>query len=177
MAGDQLLEIVNEADEVIGTAMRSEIHAQGLLHREVSIWFVLPDKRIVFQRRGPNKDVFPNLLSAGVGGHVEPNQTYETAALQEAFEETGLRLSAEDLLPLVRLQVKQGDPERGTINNVFRFNYAYRFDGDLADLKIEAEAGAGFEALSLEDIPSRKDLVPGFQDPIYDAVWRAIERL
>ncbi len=44
------LEIVDEQDQVIGTAERSDIHAQGLLHREVHV-FVTDGTRIALQRR------------------------------------------------------------------------------------------------------------------------------
>jgi len=69
----QILEIVNENDEVIGLENRTKIHTEGLLHREIHVWFITPNGEIVFQHRAKDKDTYPDKLDATVGGHVEPN--------------------------------------------------------------------------------------------------------
>jgi isopentenyldiphosphate isomerase len=36
----EMLEIVDENDNVIGLETREKVHREGLLHREIHIWFV-----------------------------------------------------------------------------------------------------------------------------------------
>ena len=68
----ELLEIINEHDEVIGLETRGKIHQDGLLHREIHVWFITPNGEIIFQHRAKDKDTYPDKLDATVGGHVEP---------------------------------------------------------------------------------------------------------
>lgn len=60
---------------------RENIHNQGLLHREIHVWFYTPKGEIIFQHRAKDKDTYPDLLDATVGGHVEINSDYENTAL------------------------------------------------------------------------------------------------
>lgn len=177
MAADQLLEVVNEADEIIGTAMRSDIHAQGLLHREVHVWLVTPDKQVIFQRRSASKETFPSLLDATAGGHVEMGQSYEQAAIMEVLEETGLNIIPEQLITLCKIYDRASDPVTQTTNHVYRINYAVLFDGDINQLEIEAGDGAGFVNVPLLEIETYEGLVPTLQSPVYAPVWLAIKEL
>src|ERR1035437_3863166 len=92
-----LLDIINENDVVIGQDTRENVHKKGLLHREIHVWFITPDGQMIFQHRAKDKDTYPDLLDATVGGHVEPGATYEETAIKEMEEETGLKAEKEDL--------------------------------------------------------------------------------
>ena len=89
-SGQMTLEIVDDSDAVIGVRSREEIDMLGLRHREVHVWLVTPANDIIFQRRSPTKDTFPDQLHASVGGHLEVGQSYEQAAVMEVEEEAGL---------------------------------------------------------------------------------------
>lgn len=147
-----ILNIVNEDDEIVGQASRTEIHQLGLLHREVNIYFLTPKNEIIFQHRSQNKDTYPNLLDASVGGHVEIGDSYEETAIKEIFEETGLKLEPSNLLPIKKSQKIVNDKITGRINNAINFRFAYIFPGEMADLKIEAGEGQGFESWPLEKL-------------------------
>jgi isopentenyldiphosphate isomerase len=90
------LEVVNENDEVVGTESRESIHQKGLFHREVHVLFYTPKGEIIFQHRAKDKDMYPDLLDATVGGHVEIGDSYEATAIKEAAEETGIRVNQEN---------------------------------------------------------------------------------
>ena len=53
---------------------------------------IIKDKEGNFfvHQRNSNKKTFPNLFGLGAGGHIENNESKETAAKRELFEETGL---------------------------------------------------------------------------------------
>ena len=51
MSNNELLEIVDEQDNVVGIETREKIHQQGLLHREIHIWVTNEKGEILFQRR------------------------------------------------------------------------------------------------------------------------------
>lgn len=152
MSDNRMLEVINEEGNVIGQETRERIHKEGLLHREIRIWFCTPDGSIIFQHRAKDKDTFPDLLDATVGGHVEIGHDFPDTALEEIAEETGVAPD-ESALSLVRM-VKSAskDEVTGTTNNVLRAIYTYRFDGTLSDLMVEDGKGLGFEAWPIETI-------------------------
>ena len=174
---DTLLDVVNDNDEVIGQRLRSEIHREGLLHREVHVWFVTPNREVIFQRRSPTKDVNPNMLGASVGGHVEIGQTYLEAALRETQEETGLHISEKDIIPLFK--VLATDTVLNGKNMCFRQSFLYRFLGDIQQLHIEKQDGNGFVQLPLNNFQTatHETIVPTLLSPLYSPMWDKIRSL
>ncbi|WP_030244120.1 MULTISPECIES: NUDIX hydrolase [unclassified Streptomyces] len=90
MSADEILDIVDEHDQVIGQSPRGEAYAGGLRHRCVFILARDAEGRIFVHRRTPTKLVFPSLYDMFVGGVVGAGETYESAALREAEEELGV---------------------------------------------------------------------------------------
>ncbi|MEV6314899.1 NUDIX domain-containing protein [Streptomyces sp. NPDC051776] len=86
----ELLDIVDEADRVVGQAPRGEAYANNLRHRSVFILARDAEDRIFVHRRTADKLVFPSLYDMFVGGVVGAGETYEEAALREAEEELGV---------------------------------------------------------------------------------------
>lgn len=144
------LDVVDEQDRVIGQASRMMVHKEGLLHREVHVYFFNAKGEILFQKRGSDVDMNPNVFHSSVGGHVDMGQTYDETALREIQEETGLTVHRQDLVFLKKVHYRQEVPSSGLINNALRSLYAYRFDGNIAMLKIEEGKSIGFEYWPIE---------------------------
>jgi isopentenyldiphosphate isomerase len=89
-AADEILDIVDENDVVIGQSPRGEAYARGLRHRCVFIQARDPKGRLFVHRRTPVKLVFPSLYDMFVGGVVGAGESYDSAALREAEEELGV---------------------------------------------------------------------------------------
>ena len=141
---EEMLDIVDEDDNVIGTASRKEAHAKGLLHREVFILFITPAGEIIFQRRSMTKATNPGLLAFTVGGHVESGQTYEDTVIREAKEETGLDIKSDDLIFLDKVMTNSVDRQTSVRNHAYQFIYGYIFKGQIGDLLVEDNEGDGF---------------------------------
>ena len=152
-----ILNIVDENDEIIGQETREKIHSDGLLHREVHVYFVTPNKEIIFQHRAKDKDTFPDLLDATVGGHVEMGDSYEKTAVKEAEEETGLKIKASDLIFAGKIKNRSEDRITGKINYAFLAVYLYVYTGDVSELKIEAGKALGFEVWAISDLLALDD--------------------
>ena len=151
------LDIVDENDQVIGRASRSQIHQDGLLHREAHVWFVTPQGEVIFQHRSKEAETFPNLLDSTVGGHVEMGETYEATALKEVLEETGLELRSNQLVPIIKQRGNSFDAATGKTNNVFRTHFAFRFSGNVSELRVEIGKSLGFEAWLFEKLSRLSD--------------------
>jgi isopentenyldiphosphate isomerase len=90
LAADELIDIVDENDRVVGQATRSEAYARRLRHRCVFVLARDPAGRIFVHRRTARKLVFPLLYDMFVGGVVGAGESYDAAAHREAEEELGV---------------------------------------------------------------------------------------
>ncbi|MEU2715228.1 NUDIX domain-containing protein [Streptomyces sp. NPDC007205] len=87
---EEILDIVDENDQVIGQYPRGEAYAKGLRHRCVFIQARDAAGRLFVHRRTATKLVFPALYDMFVGGVVGAGESYDEAALREAEEELGV---------------------------------------------------------------------------------------
>jgi isopentenyldiphosphate isomerase len=87
---DERFDIVDRDDRVVGSGLRSEIHARGLLHRAVHLWLFHEDGRILLQKRSLSKDREPGRWTSSVSGHVNSGEEYDTAMKREIPEEIGI---------------------------------------------------------------------------------------
>ncbi|MGI6611972.1 MAG: NUDIX hydrolase [Candidatus Nanosyncoccaceae bacterium] len=157
MPDKRILNIVDEQGNIIDEETREKIHTDGLLHREVHVWLYTPRGEIIFQHRGKNKDTYPDLLDASVGGHVEVGFDFEETALKELFEETGIKAKVDDLTLIQIKPHKSFDTTTNKINNVLRASYAYCYDGKIENLKTEDSEALGFETWSFEALQNISD--------------------
>lgn len=93
-AKKEQLEIIDENENVIGLAPRKEFHdperKQKLLHRVAHVVAIdLSTGKIWAQKRTENVDLYPGTWEGGVGGHFDPGEKPENAALRECKEEFG----------------------------------------------------------------------------------------
>lgn len=90
---DEILSVVNENDEVIGSDRRSDIHRKGLRHRAVHVLVFNRERdRLFLQKRSEQKDINPGLWDSSVAGHVDSGEEYAQCAHREIYEEIGIRL-------------------------------------------------------------------------------------
>jgi isopentenyldiphosphate isomerase len=97
-----LLQLVDEDDNDVGTAPRSQVHSLGWKHRSVHVAVTDGKGRLLLQKRSRFKDTSPGLWDISVGGHLDAGEGYLTAALRECSEEIGVRVTSEDLHSLGR---------------------------------------------------------------------------
>lgn len=94
---DEVFDVVDEHDQVIGREYRREIHRRGLLHRAIHIFWLRADGQLCLQRRSFAKDNCPGLLSTSCAGHVDSGEDYLTAAVRELREELGVSVAPASL--------------------------------------------------------------------------------
>ena len=98
---DELLDLVNRHDEVIGTILRSEYNtlAENNLGyiRSVEMLIQNDEGKLWIPRRTADKKIAPDGLDYSMGGHVGSGEGYVESALREIKEELNLDLLPEDL--------------------------------------------------------------------------------
>ena len=92
---DELFEVVDEQGRVLGLRPRRECHGNpALIHQAVHVLVFKQGGDLFLQKRTHTKDIQPGKWDSSVGGHMQPGETPEQAALREAEEELGLRHTA-----------------------------------------------------------------------------------
>src|SRR6266481_4148048 len=91
---EEIFDVVNERDEVIGQERRSEVHRLGLQHRAVHVLIFNGRGEVFLQKRSMKKDTFPGAWDSSASGHLDTGETYDACAVREVREELGLELAA-----------------------------------------------------------------------------------
>lgn len=92
---DEIMDIVDLNDVVIGQATQDEVYAKLLPHRIVHVLIFNSKGEMAMQLRSAKKSYCPLHWVTTVGGHVQTGESYEQAALREMKEEIGVQLPME----------------------------------------------------------------------------------
>ena len=134
---EDIFDIVDEFDNVIGQKPRSEVHAQGLKHRAVHVLVFNDGNEIFMQKRSASKDTWPGAWDASCTGHVDTGETYLEAAHRELDEELGWQPDR----PLEKLFKLPASKETGW---EFVWIYRVQYDGPFQLHPDEIECGDWF---------------------------------
>lgn len=146
----EILDLVNEKDEVIGTIDRNDydrmveeklgyIRSVELLIRNSAGKYWIPT-------RTADKKIAPNGLDYSMGGHVDAGEEYIEAALREIREELNLDLEPKDLIFVTKFEP--------ALIHYFRVVYLYETD---ETPQYNPSDFVKAEWLSLEEIAQRLD--------------------
>ncbi|MFF0746299.1 NUDIX hydrolase [Streptomyces sp. NPDC004111] len=135
---DEILDVVDENDVVVGQAPRAEVYARGLRHRCTFVRVRDAGGRTFVHRRTATKLVFPSLYDMFVGGVVGAGESYDDAALREAEEELGVS-GLPRPVPLLKFLYESADGAQSWWSHV----YEVRCDLPV-DPQVEEVAWYGF---------------------------------
>ena len=131
---DEVFDVVDVRDEVIGREYRREIHRRGLLHRAIHIFWLRSDGALCLQRRSYAKDNCPGLLSSSCAGHVDASEDYLAAAVRELREELGIKVPPERLIEI------DYAPWHAELGNEFVRSYLLRGEHPTSLARFEVDA-------------------------------------
>jgi isopentenyldiphosphate isomerase len=89
---EEVFDVVNEHDEVIGRRSRREVHRLGLMHRAVHVLVFNAAGQVFLQKRSMMKDRQPGLWDSSASGHLAAGEDYDACAVRELREEIGLQV-------------------------------------------------------------------------------------
>ena len=92
---EELLDLVNEQDQVVGVITRSQAYAQNKLSSLRAVWLLIKnqDGKFWIPRRSGTKSSNPACLDGSTVGHVSSGETYEQAMIREVCEELNFDIS------------------------------------------------------------------------------------
>jgi 16S rRNA (adenine1518-N6/adenine1519-N6)-dimethyltransferase len=152
---EEQLQVVDESDQPVGTAPRSEVHANNLLHRAVHILIFSSAGEVFLQLRSRLKDRHPLAWDSSAAGHVTAGEDYDQTAKRELREELGIETRLERIAKL---------PASEETGFEFICLYVGSYDRQLRTNPAEIDAGRFFPpeivAQWIKALPS--DFAPGF---------------
>ena len=90
---EEIFDVVNERDEVVGQNTRREVHRLGLMHRAVHVLVFNVRGEVFLQKRSPQKDIAAGKWDSSASGHLDAGEAYDACAVREVREEIGLSLT------------------------------------------------------------------------------------
>ena len=87
---DEIFDVVDSEDIVIGKASRLQVHNNDLMHRSAHILVFNSTGSLFLQKRAMIKDESPGLWDSSAAGHVESGEDYISCAKRELKEELSL---------------------------------------------------------------------------------------
>ena len=149
---DEMLDVVNDDDEVIGVERRGDIHAQGLMHRAVHILLFNSRGELFLQKRSLSKDEQPGKWDSSAAGHVDSGEDYLDCAIREINEELGI-VADRPLQALFKL------PASMRTGNEHCMVYRYCFDGPLVLQEAEIDDGEWIDPATMDRRVAEEDPV------------------
>ena len=159
MIPEEIFDVVDADDRVIGQAHRSVVHAGRLLHRAVHIFVFNSRGDLLMQLRSHLKDEYPLCYTSSASGHLGSGETYDEAAPRELQEELGLQG------PLEWLAKFPAAPETAHEHTVL-----YRLTTSTAP-RFDPNEIAEVEFVPLEMIAERMSLEPERYSPLFRVLF------
>lgn len=161
---DEIFDVVNDRDEVVGQSPRREVHRLGLLHRAVHVIIYNSRGQVFLQKRSMKKDRQPGLWDSSASGHVDSGEDYDACSVRELREEIGLRLEAGPRRLFKIAACPETDQE-------FVWVYRGEADGPFELNRDEIERGAWFEP---DEITNRVAVRPEEFADAFRMVWHRL---
>ena len=144
--------IADLQNRVTGSAPRWRMRRDRLIHRATYVMVFNSRNEILVQKRTITKDIYPGLLEMASGGVVRAGESYETSAMRELEEETGIRS--------VCLNFHFDFYFEDRTNRVWGRTFSCTWDGSMKFQKEEVEWGKFFKPGELEAEISRGNFTP-----------------
>lgn len=164
----EMLDIVNEADEVVAQATREAVHAGNHLHRATHMLLQNSQGQVFVQLRSLSKDMNPGLWDTSAAGHVDAGESYLDCAVRELHEELGVSVQAEQLQEFMQVAPSP--------NNGFEFVRVYLVRSDAA-ITLEANEIDDGRWMSIAELENWLAEAPGDFTPDFRHIWQNAQAL
>lgn len=88
---EEMVDIVDENDNVVGKATWDEAFKNKLLRRNVRVFILNSKDEMLITKRSKTLKIHPGFWAQSAGGAVSSGEKYEDAAKRELLEEVGIK--------------------------------------------------------------------------------------
>jgi len=161
---EEIFDVVNEYDEVVGRLPRSEVHRLDLKHRAVHVLVFNTRGELFLQKRSMLKDNHPGVWDSSASGHLDSGEDYDACAVRELGEEIGLVIPR----PPARLFKVDACHDTG---QEFVWVYRCEAEGPFVLHPEEIDEGGWFSPAAVNDWLAQKPLEFA---PAFALIWRLL---
>ena len=140
---EEILEVVDRKNNVIGLEKRSVIHEKNLLHRSVNLVSVNDQGHVIISKRSPDKDQYPGCWSFIAAGHMKPKENPIDSLLREIHEELRLEVDPEYITVL---------PAEEKSGNHFAYIYFSKLSKPLSSIRFNKKEVSNIRELKVKDL-------------------------
>ena len=162
---DEIFDVVDDRDQVVGQEKRGEVHRLGLKHRAVHVLVFNQRGEVFLQKRSMQKDTFPGAWDSSASGHLDTGEEYDACATRELREEIGLVVQQ----PPLRLFKLNAQAETG---QEFVWVYRVESEGPFTLCPDEIERG---EWVAPDELNRRIAARPEDYCPAFRLIWGMIQ--
>ena len=157
-SADELVDVVDEEDRVIGVTTRSAMRSGRLRHRTAFVLVWSPTGEVLVHRRAQDKDVWPGRWDLAAGGVLARGESYDDGAARELAEELGI--TGVPLHPLGRGRYEDADvAEIAAVYGVTWDGPVLFTDGEVAEARWVSAVELATMVRSLPFAPDSIELV------------------
>lgn len=120
---EELLVLVNEKDECVGTMEKMEVHRKALLHRAFSVFLFNAKGEMLLQQRAFSKYHSGGLWTNTCCSHPRPDETPVEAAKRRVLEELGIEADAAPAFSFIYRAELDNDLTEHEFDHVLIGNY------------------------------------------------------
>ena len=152
MSSEERVVVVDEKNQVVGSAPRWKMRTEGLPHRATYVLVLNSMGELYIHKRTGTKDIYPGYYDVAAGGVVLNGESYEDCAQRELGEELGIRD-----VPLVHLHDFYHEADG---NRVWGRVFSCKYDGDMVLQKEEVAFGSFYPIPRVMELSDRKPFTP-----------------
>lgn len=158
---EEIFEIVDENNKVIGKERRSLVHQKGLFHRSVNIFVFNSEGELFLQQRSADKIVCPLAWDLSVAEHLKPGESYREGAKRGLKEELNIDGDVEAVRGVHILKNKY---EGGIKDFEFVDTFKIIWDGKIEIDKKELAQGRFFKISEIKEMikENKNNFTPWF---------------
>lgn len=160
-SSEEIFDVVDAGDAVIGRESRREIHARRLRHRAAHILVFNRRGELFLQKRSMSKDSSPGLWDSSAAGHVDSGESYDACARRELAEELGVE---PDVAPARLFKL----PACASSGEEFVWVYRVCAEGPFVLNTTEIDTGAWFSPQAVSTWIGER---PHELSPIFRMIW------
>jgi isopentenyl-diphosphate delta-isomerase len=153
--------LVDESDAELGTLEKQRAHAEGRLHRALSVFVMNSQGEMLLQRRAPAKYHSGGLWTNACCSHPRPGEPVALAARRRLREEMGIDCALQPAFAFTY----RADVGDGLVEHEFDHVFLARYDGEPAPSADEVDGWrwARVEQLADEVAAAPGDFTPWFR--------------
>ena len=141
---EEIWDVLDENGNITGETVKKgekRVFEKGVYHAGADIWVINSEKKILIQKRSPQKRYQPNVW-AMTGGSIIKGENVITELKREFFEELGIELETEKMEKIKRYRT----------DNIWLDEYVTYQDIDLNKVKMQEEEVCDVKFVTYDEI-------------------------